>query len=359
MNRREAHRALLQLARQQDGLITRANAEALRVQGHVVGRVRAGEWQRIFPGVIATQAGPVPWHVRAQAALLYAGSRAALGGHSAAFALGLSRQAPEQIEVVVPHRRRVRAQPGLVLRRRRERFAVVYGRLPRVGEETARFRADELPEVALPCMQPEEVLLDLAARVPLDTLINLMAAANRRTGVSRAGLARALQQRSRQPRRTMLREMLAEIPDGVESPLELRYHHNVERPHGLPRAVRQSRTSTVAGFALADVRYRAFRTRVELDGDLFHAGAAADRDAMRDNAAAILSDELTLRLRWKHCAVDACATAGVVAAALMRGGWAGPVEACGPQCVAPRVAADLVRRSHLPDDDPPARRRTA
>ena len=84
----------------------------------------------------------------------------------------------------------------------------------------------------------------------------------RRTTAAR--LLRGLRQRSRHPRRRLLRDLLGDVVQGAESPIELRYLNDVERPHGLPKGDRQQ--SRLGLPYCSDVGYDAWTLLVELDG---------------------------------------------------------------------------------------------
>jgi hypothetical protein len=71
-------------------------------------------------------------------------------------------------------------------------------------------------------------------------------------------------------RRPWLVEALADVADGVMSPIELRYMRDVERAHGLPSAKRQARRELDGGVRYLDNFYEAFRLCVEIDGRLTH-----------------------------------------------------------------------------------------
>lgn len=60
----------------------------------------------------------------------------------------------------------------------------------------------------------------------------------------------------RLPQRALLGEILADVASGVRSVLEQRYLHDVERAHGLPAGERQVRQDTVSGVVHRDVRHR-------------------------------------------------------------------------------------------------------
>jgi very-short-patch-repair endonuclease len=73
---------------------------------------------------------------------------------------------------------------------------------------------------------------------------------------------------------------------GVHSNLEWRYVRHVERPHGLPKAERQSELTGGSRSAYHDNRYAEFRVIVELDGKAWHLAERRWTDIHRDNFAA-------------------------------------------------------------------------
>ena len=50
-----------------------------------------------------------------------------------------------------------------------------------------------------------------------------------------------MNERSRYKYRKLVTGILGDVAVGAESPLEMRFLHDVERPHGLPRGDRQQR----------------------------------------------------------------------------------------------------------------------
>lgn len=140
-------RALEEKARQvvvrQDGVATTAQLESWGVRRDTVARrVTAGDWQRLFRGVVVLQSGPTSWRQQARAALLYAGPGAALTHRSAAYHHGVLRDPGPVMHVTVPHGRTVMPQRGLVVHRTRR----------------VRWSGGVLPAV-----EPAEAVLDMLA----------------------------------------------------------------------------------------------------------------------------------------------------------------------------------------------------
>lgn len=275
-------------------------------------QVEAGRWQRLFRGTYAVHTGPPSWRTRAFAALAYAGSGAALSHRSAGHVHGFVETPPRVIEIGVDHGRRVVPQPGLVVRRRRV--------LP-----PARGR--------LRCIDRPSTVLDLVADARTDDDVVGVVCAAVRARTWPAEIRAALADRQRLPNRRLLVDLLGEVEDGVESPLERRYRHDVERRHALPRATLQQRERLADGWIRADAVYRGLGVRTELDGALAHPFGRTDADTWRDNAVLLERGDLTLRYRWTHVVGRPCAVARQVDDALRSRGWPGHGLPCGPACV--------------------------
>lgn len=260
-----------------------------------------------------THTGAVSWRTTMVAALRYSGPRAALS-HASADAFwfdAVRRGGIAPVEVSVPWERPVRPQPGLRVHRQRQ-----------------------MPDVwpgLVPVTTDAETVVDLVARAAgTDDVVGILTRASRRTHLESIRLA--AEQRTRLRHRDLLGEIVAEVELGIESPLELRYHRDVEQRHRLPTATLQVREQLDGQWIRADRRYRAYRTRVELDGRLAHPGGRTDLDTWRDNAALLATEEITLRYRWSHVAGAACRTAAQVVIALRRGGWTGTPRPCDLTC---------------------------
>ncbi|CAM5787035.1 hypothetical protein [Cellulomonas persica] len=312
----------------QDGVATVEQLVAWGFSSSAVRRkVAAGHWRRAFRGVVVLQSGPTSWRQRARAALLYAGPTAALSHESAAFHHGVLRDPGHAVVVTVPHSRTVMPQPGLVVHRTRN--------MPWAG---GRLRS----------VEPAEAILDVLAttatahphtdagagarvRDVTDAVVGLLCDAVR-AGIQPDDLLVRAARRPRMAGRRLLVEMLGQVAQGVESPLEHRYARDVERRHGLPRAVAQRWERVDGRWIRADRVYVGFGVRAELDGRLAHPFGATDDDVWRDNATLLASGDTTLRYRWRHVAVTPCATAAQVARALRDRGWPDHPRRCGRTC---------------------------
>ena len=140
-------------------------------------------------------------------------------------------------------------------------------------------------------------------------------------------LRRVMTGRSRLRWRSALDAALSDVADGCHSVLERAYLRDVERAHGLPRGERQAVRARRGGRWYDDILYRAYRTRVELDGRIAHPGEADSRDRRADNAAA-LSGDLPLRYGYGEVIETPCAVAVDVVRSLRIGGWPGSPRRC-------------------------------
>jgi hypothetical protein len=304
--------ALAALVARQAGVVSRG--QLVGVGGSTSAftrRVAAGRWQQLFPGVAATYTGPVAWRTRAWAAVLYAGSGAALSHGSAGYLHGFTASAPRMIDVSIPEHRRVAGQAGLVIHRR--------SRAPASGGRPA-------------AVARGDTVLDMAdGLVAEDDVVGLVCAATRaRTWP--VEILEALASRGRVRHRVLPTDLLAEIADGVESPLERRYVRDVVVRHRLPRVTLQVRERVGDRWIRADAVHEGCGVRAELDGALAHPSGWTDADTWRDNAVLLARGDLTLRYRWSHVVGDACGTAAQVEAALHARGWVGTGRPCGPRC---------------------------
>lgn len=275
-------------------------------------RVRTGRWQLLHPGVYLTNSGSVSFLARCWAAVLWAGPGAHVAGRAAAYLNGTVPGQPEVIDIAVPHDRRVGPRPGVRIARRRH--LEPDQQLP--------------PRLSLPT-----TALDLAeAASDDDAVVGHIADAARQLG-GLGPLRRERSDHTRLRRARLIDDLLAPGPEGVESPLEHRFHRGVVAAHGLPPFERQRR-EVVNGAAIRADAVSPYGTRCELDGRIHLARQA--QDLWRDNAVAIATADTTLRYRWEHVVGRRCQVARQVADALRKGGWTGALTSCGPSCEAVR-----------------------
>lgn len=304
---------IARIAERQDLVVTTAQCIDLGADPDWLARqVTSGRWQRVHRGTLAVYSGPLTWRSCARAALLYGGRGAALSHAAAAYVHGLTDRTPKIIDLTIPQDRRVTAVSGLRVHRASGRQLDIRGRFVVVA------RADTAIDLLGEATTTDDAVGVLCATV--------------RAGTHPEHLLKVLARRPKARGRRLALDLLVLVSAGIESPLELRYHRDVERRHGLPHAALQQRQVIVGLWIRADAVYEGLGVRVELDGQLGHPGGRTDDDTWRDNAVWIVAGEITLRYRWSHVAGDPCRTAVQVVAALRSRGWKGQPHPCGPGC---------------------------
>ena len=269
--------------------------------------VSDGSWQRMAQGLFFTLSSEPPWVAIAWGGILLGGAESRLGPESSGFMHKLLAAPPEVIDVLVPRIRRVRVRgPWRFIRERpTSRSSRTIGSPPRLAVETA--------------------VLDLASARSVTDVVHLVTRAVQLRTTTPSRLLACLDDRPRHPHRRLLTQLLADVAEGAESPLELGYLRNVERAHGLPPGRRQYQRVGLRYYT--DVGYDAYRLLVELDGRLGHEGDGKFRDMERDNRF-VLAAMATLRYGWFDIEVRPCAVAAQVAEALTNRGWPGQLRRC-------------------------------
>jgi len=303
--------SLVQLAREQSGVVTRQQALACGVTNGTIRRhILSGRWQAILSGVYATFSGPLPRAARLWAVVLTAGPEAALSHATAAELIGLVDGQSPLIHVTVPGSRRMKRLPGVRI------------------HIADRVRAAAHPSRTPRQTRVEETVLDLgqlAAR-PADAAAHIMIACTRRL-TTPDRLRAAIGRRPRLRWRALLLEACAQAAGGCQSLLETRYLRQVERAHDLPPAIRQIRVRTATGTTYDDARYPEYGLVVELDGRRHAEPRTKRRDTERDNEHA-LRGLTVLRYDWLAVTFDACRVAREIAGLLRARGWTGTLSRC-------------------------------
>ncbi|MFC6006341.1 type IV toxin-antitoxin system AbiEi family antitoxin domain-containing protein [Angustibacter luteus] len=305
-----------QLAEAQAGAVSRSQALTSGLSGSAIAhRCSSGRWQPLYPGVYASYSGPLVPQTRAWAALLHAGAGSVLSHRSAAFEQRLLDIAPDLAEVTVRATHRVTPQPGIVLHR------------------TRHLEARRHPARRPPQTRVEDTVLDLVeAAQDEDEVIGWLTRGVQRRLTTPDRLSAAAVARGRLRHRRLVGAVLAEVVDGIASPLELRYARDVERRHGLPRGRRGLADRQRGRRVYRDVAYEEFTTYVELDGVLYHRDQQL-RDDERDNEL-VVRGAASLRYGWAQVNGRPCLVAGQVGAVLQCRGWTGRILRCGPRCSA-------------------------
>jgi Transcriptional regulator, AbiEi antitoxin len=308
-------RACEELLERQSGVIARSQALQAGLSSDAIDNLlRVGRWQRLQHGVYATFSGKPSRDARLWAAVLRAGPDAMLSHYTAAGLFGLLAPTGGPVHVIVRSDRRPRRISGMVIH-----------------------RADRAPGVRHPVLLPprtriEETVLDLAtaARTADDAFSWVFRATGQRLTTPER-IRRSMAARQRMPWRSELAACLDDAADGVHSNLERRYVWDVERPHGLPRALRQARVVRDGRVAYLDNLYPEYLVGAELDGRAAHPVGERWRDYRRDNAGAT-DGIITLRYGWSDVTGQPCQVAAQVAAVLAQRGWPGPPRRCGSTC---------------------------
>lgn len=287
-----------------------AGAGSLRMQD----LMRSGRWQRLGTGVYAAFSGQPPRDAILWAALLRSGPRALLSHQTAAELDGLLAKPADLIHVTVPAPQHRQLVPGIVVHRSSRS----------IGYKEQR----GLP----PRTNTEETVLDLAgAAASFDDVIALIARACQQRLTTPFLLDDTLRRRTRARWRAEISLALRDEFDGVHSVLEYRYHHDVERAHGLPQPDRQAPALQQGAQIFRDIHYHAYRLVIELDGKASHPDEQRWQDTRRDNAAAA-QGIVTLRYSWADVTERPCQTARQIAAVLVNAGWRGTLRRCGSDC---------------------------
>ena len=249
---------------------------------------------RLYPGVYLVGGHRLTDEVRVRAAWLWAGDDTAVSGPAAAYWHGLLGQAPATVELTVPHRRKPRAQSGVVTRRRDLNNVDLVGRrdiwltaLPLTVLETA---------VALP---DGSSFLDRALQrhVRFPTAYRAFCRNMGRTGSSAAG------------------RLLIAAADRADSAAER-------------LLVRILRAAGITGWVLGhpfgpwriDLAFPAQKVAVEVDGWAWHVDPDRFRNDRRKQNALVRAGWDPLRFTWhdldgrpRDVVTEICATLGAAA----------------------------------------------
>lgn len=309
-SRQEVPAAIVRLARDQAGVVSRPQASDAGLSPTVLSRLMAdGRWGRLDRGIYLVPDGAVSWLGRVWAAVLLGGDGARVGGHAAAVLHGLDEGEPLPIEVLVPFGRRLRSRDWARFVQEREHVR-------------ARSGKAEPPRIRV-----EDTVLDLCVGASDAAVVDrITTAVQRRLTTSRA-LQRAFDTR-RVANRRFIQTVLHDVASGVHSGLEYTYLHQVERAHGLADGGRQRARPSRTGFL--DVLYEEYALVVELDGRVGHVGEGRWRDRRRDNVHT-RAGLRTLRFGWHEVTHEPCEVALEVAEVLIGLGWPGYPGRC-PRC---------------------------
>jgi very-short-patch-repair endonuclease len=318
--REHAARLMEAQRRQQDGVLSHAQLAAGGLtRADMIRMRRRREIVRVHPRVYVDHTGPLTWHQRAWAAVLYAAPAYVCGPSVEAPRTERPLQpgmVPDPIHVAVDQTRRVMPQPGIVIHRLTNLETHAYGGVP--------------PRLKL---EDNTLLMAHEARSEIDAVASVAAIAGR-SYVTPGSLRAALSRFPSLRRRAWIAEIIGDLESGTNSVLEHGYLTRVERAHGLPQGDRQAVRTTPQGNQFRDVEYAAYGLVVELDGALGHDSwrdQARDADRALDDLAA--TGSITVRLRWHQVFETPCRTARSIARVLASRGWAGSPTSCGEACL--------------------------
>lgn len=302
---------LLRLAAHQGGVVSTEQTQIAGVTRRVLARCRAdGTLLDVTFGLHRLPVVPWTFESAVWSGSLLGGEGARIGGLAAAYAVGLADEPPDVVDVLVPEGRRVaRKDP-------RWRFRHEQAGVRRLGGRGSPPRIDV-----------EDTVLDLCDEATESEVVGWVTASVQRRLTTPARLGRRVEERRRTRHRRLVLGLLADTAEGAESPLEVRYLRDVERPHGLPRGTRNRRRGSIF---VTDVDYDPYAVLVELDGRVGHEGKGRLRDMRRDNVHVLLGRP-TLRYGHPDVFEQPCAVAREVAGLLIRGGWGGLPTRC-PRC---------------------------
>jgi hypothetical protein len=279
--------------------------------------LRTGRWQRMRRGVYATFTGDPCREAQMWAALLRAGPNAVLSHQTAAELFGLVDNSAGPIHVMVPRASQPGRIPGVVTHR------------------VERARNVRHPSLRPPRTRIEDTVLDLAASArSIDEAFSWVFRATGKRLTTAERIRHEMVPRQKMRWRAELLSCMDDVDDGVRSNLEHRYVRDVERPHGLPHAMRQARVIRNEQVCYLDNLYEGHLVCVELDGRTAHPFGERWRDFRRDNAGAE-DGIVTLRYGWSDITGHPCETAAQIAGVLRRRGWQGAEQRCGPRCALP------------------------
>ena len=280
--------------------------------------LRAGRWQPLYRGVYAAFTGQPSRDAILWAAVCRCGPTAALSYHSAAELDGLADDTAPLIHVTISAQLQFTVSDG----------APNLG-LPRIAvHRSRRIEAARHPARLPPRTRIEETALDLTqVAATLDAALAWLATSCSRRLTRPELLRQAMESRCRLRWRAELSAALDDVGTGAHSMLELRYIHDVERPHGLPRAIRQARIKTGSRTRYLDNLYEEFALVIELDGRAAHPAHERWRDIHRDNSLS-RAGLGTIRYSWSDVTGRPCETAQEIADVLRTRGWLGQLTRC-------------------------------
>ena len=248
----DANRTLAQLKATQFGVFSSEQAGGIGLSEDALYRgIRSGRLERVHPRVYRDPSVPGSWEQRLTAALLWAGDEAAVSHRSGAALWGFDGFDPGPVEITAPKARRY--PTGVSLHR---------GKL--LGGDVTTKRGFRTASAT-------RTLIDLAGTVDEESLEIALDSALRQRLTSVRYLSDRLKDfKSGRKGTGTLAEMLrarAEIPRGLESPLETKFLRIVRKAQlPIPTA------AYVVGPYRLDFAYVHAALAIELEGHRYHSG---------------------------------------------------------------------------------------
>lgn len=234
---------------------------------------------RVLPGVYAAPLHAESFHVRAHAALIWAGADAAISGLGALFLWGILDEPPDRIEIMVRHGWHKRA-PGWLKARR------------------ATFPVDVQSLSGLVVVSAADAVIQGYSAVTSGQRAEVVYSAARRRLTTADALIAAMARTPRVRARKSLEQRVVGLLLGVESYLEERGHRDVFNTAEFAHLIWQHEV-VIEGYRYRlDLYDPTTRTAIELDGGEHH-GSTPDRqrDVNRDARLATIGI-LTLRFTY-------------------------------------------------------------
>jgi len=285
--------AVFALASKQHGVVSRAQLLELGIGAEAIRHGLArGKLHRLVPGVYAVGRPSVGERGRWMAAVLACGPHALLSHRSAAALLGLRREAPGRIEVVVPADV-VRRPPGIRVYRRAPAAAE---RGPRAGanRHAGLLRPwvfDEIPVTA-----PAVVLVDLATCLDDGELEAAVSEADHRRFITPVALRLAIDGLGRRPGARRLRALL----DATSLELTATKLERLFRPLAEQAGLPVPQTQAQLGRSRVDFYWPSLELIVETDSLRYHRTPFTQADDARRDNAHVVKGLTTLRFtHWQ------------------------------------------------------------
>ncbi len=254
---------------------------------------------RVLPSIYVGARHRARYPARVDAALLWAGDRAALGGMSAAHAHGFLEAPPPRVTLAAPRDARLRPPEWIV---------VIQPSVAWVAVTVAGARS-------VPAL---DALLQSWTQLPPDRAMSLLLDAARRGRFDAGDLRQRALSYPRLARRRALERLLADLARGPQSYLEHVAMTRVFNTYDFRGFTRQVPVRAPGRRYVLDMWHADARVAVELDGRLFHGDdAARRRDLARDTDLASMGittirltfEDVTGRPQWCRARVRAAIAA--------------------------------------------------